>query len=239
MPCGISLIIPAHNEAEFLPACLEAARQAADRIDSTVEIIVVLNRCTDDTEAIALSHGCRIVRENARNLSIIRNAGAAVASGEIIVTCDADSRMHPESFREILRHLDSGKVVGGGALVLPERWSVGIFASGLAILPYLAFTGVSFGMFWCHKRDFDAIGGFDDRFVSVEDIDFARRLKKHGRGSGRSWGTLFRAPLITSCRKFDQFGDWYLFRNPSFVRRIFRGDDQKAADHFWYDVRSD
>ena len=239
MSARISLIVPAHNEAAFLPACLDAARKAAKRIDGEVEIVVVLNRCTDGTEEIARRHGCVIVREEAKNLSIIRNAGAAAASGEVIVTCDADSRMHPESFSEILRHLDTRRVVGGGAVVLPERWSLGIVASGFAILPYLAFTGVSFGMFWCRKRDFNAIGGFDDRFVSVEDIDFARRLKKHGRGSGRKWGTLFRAPLVTSCRKFDQFGDWYLFKNPSFVRKVFRGDDRKAADHFWYDVRSE
>jgi glycosyltransferase involved in cell wall biosynthesis len=235
----ISLIVPAHNEAAFLTGCLEAARKAAERIDARVEIIVVLNRCTDETETIARRQGCVIVREDARNLSKIRNAGAAAASGDVIVTCDADSRMHSDSFREILRRLDSGKIVGGGAMVYPERWSPGIVASALAILPYLAFTGVSFGLFWCLKRDFDAIGGFDDRFVSVEDVDFARRLKRHGRASGRGWGTLVRAALVTSCRKFDQFGDWYLFKNPAFVRRVFRGDDQKAADHFWYDVRSD
>lgn len=235
----ISLIIPAHNEENFLPDCLVAANVAARRVDATVEIIVVLNRCTDHTERIALDHGCRIVREDAKNLSKIRNAGAAAAVGEILVTCDADSRMHPGTFAEILRRLDSGKIIGGGAMVLPERWSVGIVASVLSIVPYLAFAGVSFGLFWCFRRDFDAIQGFDERFVSVEDVDFARRLKAHGRASGRRWGTLIRTPLVTSCRKFDQFGDWYLFRNPDFVRRVFRGDDRKAADHFWYDVRSE
>lgn len=235
----ISLVVPAHNEAAFLPACLEAARRAAGRCGSRVEIIVVLNRCTDGTEEIARRHGCVIVREDAKNLALIRNAGAAAATGGILVTCDADSRMHPETFREIVRRLSSGKVVGGGALVFPERWSLGIVASALSIVPYLAFTGVSFGLFWCYKSDFDAIGGFDARFVSVEDVDFARRLKARGRATGRSWGTLFRAPLVTSCRKFDQFGDWYLFRNPGFVRRVFRGNDRKAADSFWYDVRSE
>lgn len=234
----ISLIIPAHNEAAFIPACLMAAAAAAARVAVPVEIVVVLNRCTDDTAAIAIRHGCVIAREDAKNLSSIRNAGVAAASGDIIVTCDADSRMHPDSFQEILRRLDSGKVIGGGAMVLPERWSVGIVASGFAILPYLAFTGVSFGLFWCLKADFEAIGGFDTQFVSVEDVDFARRLKAHGRKSGRSWGTLVWTPLVTSCRKFDQFGDWYLFRNPAFVRKVFRGNDRQAADHFWYDVRS-
>ena len=116
---------------------------AAGRIDAQVEIIVVLNRCTDDTGKSPLHNGCRIVREDAKNLSRIRNAGVTAASGEIIVTCDADSRMHPDSFREILRRLESGQVVGGGAMVLPERWSLGIVASAFSILPYLAFTGVS------------------------------------------------------------------------------------------------
>jgi glycosyltransferase involved in cell wall biosynthesis len=235
----VSLVIPAHNESAFLPGCLSAARRAAERTDAEIEIIVVLNRCTDDTADIARHNGALLVNEDAKNLSRIRNAGVAAASGEIVVTCDADSRMHPDSFNEILRRLDSGKTVGGGAMVLPERWSLGIVASVLAILPYLAFSGVSFGLFWFWKRDFDEIGGFDERFVSVEDVDFAQRLKAHGRRTGRGWGTLVRAPLVTSCRKFDQFGDWYLFRNPAFVRRVFRGNDRKAADHFWYDVRSD
>lgn len=235
----ISLVVPAHNESAFLPSCLEAARQAADQIDSEVEVIVVLNRCTDDTEAIARRHGCVIVCEDAKNLSMIRNAGIAAARGEIIVTCDADSRMHPDSLWEIVRRLEAGNVVGGGAMVLPERWSLGILASAISIVPYLAFTGVTFGLFWFIKRDFDAIGGFDTRLVSVEDVDFARRLKAHGRKTGRTWGTLLWTPLETSCRKFDQFGDWYLFRNPAFVRKVFRGDDRKVADHFWYDVRSE
>ena len=233
----ISLVVPAHNESAFLASCLAAATRAAERVECRLEIVVVLNRCTDDTGEIARRHNCVIVREDAKNLSLIRNAGVAAASGDSIVTCDADSRMHPDSLREIRSRLATGKVVGGGALVLPERWSPGIVASALALAPYLAFAGVSFGLFWFLKKDFEEIGGFDPRLVSVEDVDFARRLKAHGRKSGRKWGTLVRAPLVTSCRKFDQFGDWYIFRNPSFVRRVFRGDDRRAADHFWYDAR--
>lgn len=232
-------MIPAHNEEAFLPGCLEAAHKAAAHVDTPLEIIVVLNRCTDKTEEIAFNHGCVISKEDAKNLSQIRNKGVGVASGDIIVTCDADSRMHPSTFVHVLAKLDSGRLVGGGALIYPERWSLGIVASGISVLPYLALSGVSFGLFWFFKNDFDEIGGFDTRLVSVEDLDFAVRLKVHGRKSKRSWGTLFRAGLVTSCRKFDQFGDWYLFRNPAFVRKVFRGTDRAAADHFWYDVRSD
>lgn len=236
---SISLVIPAHNEEAFLPLCLEAAEAAAIRLGHSLEILVVLNRCTDATEEIARRHGCRIVHEDAKNLSMIRNAGVAAATGEIIVTCDADSRMHPDSLIEIVRRLNSGNTVGGGAVVLPERWSMGIVASLLTVLPYLIRSGVSFGLFWFLRRDFEAIGGFDPRLVSVEDLDFAQRMKKHGRLSNRKWGTLIKAPLTTSCRKFDQFGDWFFVKNPGFVKKAFRGTDQKLANQFWYDVRSD
>jgi glycosyltransferase involved in cell wall biosynthesis len=237
-PPKITVVIPAHNESAHLRSCLDATRAAASKLTLPVEVIIVLNRCTDDTEQIAQSYGCVVIREDAKNLSTIRNAGVAAAQGEIVITCDADSRMHPGSLVEIVRRLETGRTIGGGALVLPERWSAGIIASGFAILPYLIFTGVSYGLFWFWKRDFEAIGGFNPEFVSVEDVDFAQRLKAHGRRSKRRWGTLVRAPLITSCRKFDQFGDWYLVWNPRFVWRLFRGDDRKAADKFWYDVRS-
>jgi len=54
-------------------------------------VIVILNRCTDRTGEIACEWGARTVQEDEPNLSKIRNAGAEVAKGRILVTCDADS----------------------------------------------------------------------------------------------------------------------------------------------------
>ena len=126
--------------------------------------------------------------------------------------------------------------------MFPERWSAGIVASVLAVLPYLAFSGVSFGLFWFQKRDFEEIGGFDGSFVSVEDLDFARRLKRHGRRNGRVWGTLMRTPLVTSCRKFDRFGDWFvikaILRNPLLLRSITSATprvDPEFGNRLFYD----
>jgi hypothetical protein len=70
--------------------------------------------------------------------------------------------------------------------------------------------------------------------VSAEDLDFAKRLKTYGKKKGKRFKTITRAHIITSCRKFDTFGDWYLFKNPGLVWKIMRGDDQKAADLFYY-----
>ena len=100
----------------------------------------------------------------------------------------------------------------------------------------LLWHRVSGGLFWCLRKDFEAIGGFNENWVSVEDLDFAKRLKSHGRNQGKRFKTITKAHIVTSCRKFDMFGDWYLIRNPGFVWRIFTGKSQKDADSFYYDV---
>lgn len=234
---SFSVLIPARNEERLLSGCLESIQAAAKPFPYQVEIIVAVNRCTDRTEDIAVEHGAKVVHDDSRNLARIRNAAARAAIGEVIVTLDADSRMSSNMFSEIDRLLRTGKYVGGGVLVLPERWSLGILATGLLLGVILLRHRVSGGLFWCLRRDFTAIGGFNEDFVSVEDLDFAKRLKAHGTIQGKRFKMITKAHILTSCRKFDIFGDWYLIRNPGFVRRIFTGRSQQDADVFYYDVR--
>ena len=232
-----SILIPARNEEQLLPRCLESIKVAAEPLSGQVEVIVAVNRCTDRTEQIAVEHGAKVVHEDAKCLARIRNAAAKVATGEIIVTIDADSRMSSNMLVEIDRLLRTGKYVGGGVMVLPERWSVGIVATAVILSAVMMRHRVSGGLFWCLREDFEAIGGFNESYVSVEDLDFAKRLKAHGRAKGKRFTTITKAHVITSCRKFDTLGDWYLVRNVGLVRRIFTGKSQKDADDFYYDVK--
>jgi hypothetical protein len=92
-------------------------------------------------------------------------------------------------------------------------------------------------MFWFLRDSFDRVNGFHEGMVSLEDLDFARRLKAYGAMQGRDYGAISRRNgVIVSTRKFDTFGDCYLFRNPGLVRKIFTGTDRKAADRFYYEV---
>ena len=233
-----SILIPARNEEYELPRCLASIRAAAEPFPGEVEIVVALNRCTDRTEAIAREHGATVVREDARNLARIRNAAARVATGEVIVTIDADSRMSANMLSEIDRLLRSGRYVGGGTRIRTERVSAGIVATGLVLVVIVGLRhGVSAGLFWCLREDFEAIGGFNEALVSVEDVDFARRLKARGKAVGKRFATITRAWIVTSCRKFDIFGDWFLFRNPRMVFRMFRRQSQEDADRFWYELK--
>jgi glycosyltransferase involved in cell wall biosynthesis len=233
---SISVVVPAHNEAHYIARCLASIKAAASAIDVTVEIVVVLNRCADATETIAKPYAHLIVEEDAKNLARIRNRGVRASSGDVLVTIDADSRMSPNMLQEVLRRLRSGKYIGGGVRIMPERMSPGIFCSVMMILPYVLAARISAGLFWLYRRDFEAVGGFDEQFISAEDYHFARKLKKHGVRRGLKFGTILRAHIVTSCRKFDQFGDWYLVRHPRMIQSIFKGDNRKAADMFYYDT---
>lgn len=239
-----SIIIPAHNEENYITACLESIKLAEQEVSGNrVQIIVAANRCTDKTAEIARKFGAQVIDNQDKCISMIRNAGVRAAEGDIIVTIDADSRMTKGSLKEIAEMLESGKYVGGGTRSKFERLSLGILCSGAYVAVNLIpimwknKAALSGGMFWCYKRDFEKIGGFDESLISLEDMDFAARLNKLGVSRGQKYGTLKKSYILTSSRKFDEFGDWYLIKNRKLTKRIFTGKDREAADGFYYDVR--
>lgn len=231
----ISVVIPARNEERNLPICIESLRLSAFKAKVDLEIIVVVNRSTDNTESIAKELGARVIKEETANLSRIRNAGVFATRSDIVVTVDADSKVSENMFLRINQVMKDEKNVGGGVLILPDRWSFGIVLTGLMLLPVILYYRITAGLFYFRRKDFNEIGGFNEEFVSVEDIDFAVRLKKHGAKTGRRYKNLFSAFIVTSMRKFDKFGDWYFIRNPKEFFKIFKGTDQTISNKFWYD----
>ena len=233
-----SIIIPAYNEEKLIGRCLDSIVAASAPYQGQVEVIVVLNRCTDRTEEIARSYNCVIVKEDRKNMSIIRNAGAKVARGEIIVTIDADSQMTDNMLTEIEEKLLSGKYIGGGVKWKSERLSLGILLSVLILIPVLIkYKGVTAGIFWCYKKDFDAINGFNENQRMLEDVDFGLRLKTWGQKCGKIYGTITKAQMIVSMRKCDILGDWFFFKHPKWQLACLKGDFEKYADEAFYDLR--
>ncbi len=237
----LSVIIPARDEEKYIGKCLDSIRRATKPQGLDVEVIVVLNRCADSTEQIAREWGARIVNEDAKNLARIRNRGAAAASGDIIVTIDADSWMSENMLTEIVRALDSRRHIGGGVRVIPERLSPGIRATMLFLEVTMFLTGLAGGLYWCRREDFEAVGGFNEDLAVAEDLDFAKRLRGYGKSRGLKFTTLRKAYIVTSCRKFDRFGDWIVFKIMLFdgkeVMQGLRGKNQSFANRYFYDFK--
>lgn len=242
--CTFSVIIPAHNEEKYIGKCIKAVKRASRKVGAeNVQIIVSANRCTDRTVQIAKALGAEVCKNTVKCISVVCNEGAKLAKGKIIVTIDADSRMTEGSLAEIGAMLRSGKYIGGGTIPEFDRMSLGIAVSSmyvaLNLIPVMikhkaALMG---GMFRCLRRDFERLGGFDESLVSLEDMDFAVRLKRLGDIRNKKYGVLKRSCLITSSRKFDEFGDWYFIKNRELTKAIFTGKDREAADKFYYEVK--
>jgi len=198
---------------------------------------VAVNRSGDRTEEIARASGAVVVRDEGKSLAAIRNAAARASRGAILVTIDADSRMTPGMLAEADRRLRTGRWIGGGSVILPERMSLGIAVTGLVLLLWTFPRNIHAGLFWVRREDFEAIGGFDETLTSAEDIDFAKRLAAHGRTRGKRFGLIAREHIVTSCRKFDAFGDWHAFREWRAALRLLGGRSPDDANRYWYDLK--
>ena len=235
-----SLIIPAYNEAGYLPRLLEtveAARAAYRGGGGSIEVIVADNESTDTTAQIARQQGCVVEVVAERRIAAVRNGGAAVANGDVLAFVDADMRIHPETFNAIEDSLATGKVVAGATGVRLERWSLGIAATYAVMVPWVWVLKMDTGVVFCSSADFRAIGGYDERRYFGEDVQLLVDLRRVGRQRGQRLARVRYAKALGSMRKFDRYGDWHYFTMIfGLVPGLFRPPetiDDKVRE-YWY-----
>jgi glycosyltransferase involved in cell wall biosynthesis len=93
----ISAIIPAYNERSRIGNIVQ-------RTSSFVDEIVVIDDCSSDkTCEIAFKAGARVIR-NQKNLGYLNSIklGLNIASGEVLVTLDADGEHNPEDIPKLV-----------------------------------------------------------------------------------------------------------------------------------------
>lgn len=129
-----TILIPAHDEAAYLPVCL-GALMASDSVQGGAEVIVIANGCTDDTAAVARSFAeqaelkgwhLRVLELAEGNKLGAWNAGEAAATGGVLIYLDADVTVSLPLIAQLAEILNtdepryaSGRpqvTVGGGGL---------------------------------------------------------------------------------------------------------------------------
>ena len=88
-PLTVSVVIPVLDDAAHLRECLTLLG-AQTRLPD--EVVVVDNGSADDSAAVALSFGARVVHEPVRGVPAASAAGLDAAVGALLVRCDADTR---------------------------------------------------------------------------------------------------------------------------------------------------
>lgn len=110
----ISVVIPAHNEADNIVVILNRIENVFKQLQYDFEIIIVDDGCTDDTLAIikdiALQDEKIFYIEFSRNFGHqpALKAGLDLATGHCIISLDADLQHPPELFKQMLEKWEEG-----------------------------------------------------------------------------------------------------------------------------------
>ncbi|TFZ44735.1 glycosyltransferase [Stenotrophomonas maltophilia] len=178
----IGVLVPAHNEAKHLHACLRSLSVAASHPllqGEPVVIVVALDACDDASAAICRRHGVVSVELEARCVGAARAAAAGelIAKGARWLACtDADSQV-PAQW--LVAQLDAGTdvfcgVVDLGELTPQQAWLRACFHRGERWGDgHGRVHGANLGV---STRAYEAAGGFAAQRCS-EDVDLVRRLQ--------------------------------------------------------------
>lgn len=235
-----SLIIPAWNEAAFIANTLEMAKEAMLGIDQEGEypgeVIVVDNNSNDDTARLAEASGATVVFEPVNQIARARNRGADAASGDVLIFLDADTSCSATLLRHVLDLMATGRVVGGGSTIAPDKPIPPTAMRGIRMWNALARTaGLAAGCFvFCRRDAFDAVGGFSERVYAGEEIFLSRSLKHWGRARRMSFEIITIDPVITSVRKLEWYSPMQLARQAMLVL-IPGAVLSKRMCRTWYD----
>jgi rSAM/selenodomain-associated transferase 2 len=194
---SVSIVMPVLDEAPTI--CDKLAALAPLRA-AGVEVIVADGGSSDDTVKLAAG-GADCVIDTARGRAAQMNAGAAAASGEILLFLHADTAL-PDNALALVREglARPGKVWG--------RFDVTIDGDS-RLLPVVAtmmnlrsrLTGIATGdqAMFVRREAFETVGRFPE-IPLMEDIALSRALKALSRP------VCLRAKVRTSGRRWDKNG---------------------------------
>ena len=180
---SLSVIIPIRNGREHLPACLDALSTSLRKPD---EIVVVDDSSEDGSAAVALACNCKVVSlgGGGRGAASARNRGVAASSGEILVFIDSDVVVHPETLlrieQQFLMDTDLSGLFGSYDDTPVEPGAVSSYRN---LLHHYIHKNSrrNASTFWAgcgaiRREAFFAVGGFDETYRWLEDIELGLRL---------------------------------------------------------------
>jgi glycosyltransferase involved in cell wall biosynthesis len=235
----LSFIVPAYNEELELPATIKAIHHSAKdrsangriRGGEQYEIIVVDDGSTDTTAKVAQDAGAQVVSIKRRQIAAARNAGARHARGDILFFVDADTRINEKHVTGAIAALEEGcsgggaRIVVDGAIPLWSRVSLKAFCA-----LYFALNFAAGAFLFTTRKNFNTVGGFDEKLFIGEEVYLSLALRKLGTFR------ILSEPTVTSGRKLRMYSTWEILRHSGRVLllgpRIARS---RAGLEIWYD----
>lgn len=133
----ISVVVPAHNEAELIGAVLGRLLEGPEA--SEIDVVVVCNGCTDETASIARRYDVKVIELSEASKSAALNAGDRASGGFPRFYVDADIDVTAADLLRAAQALEPGvhAVSPRMAVDLERRpWAVRAFYDVWLQLPY-------------------------------------------------------------------------------------------------------
>jgi glycosyltransferase involved in cell wall biosynthesis len=207
---SISIVMPTHNRASLLPRALGSVFRQSDR---EFELVVIDDGSRDETSSVlaqaATDPRVTLLRnDSAHGAAAARNRAIQAARGDWIAFLDDDDELLPDYIAQLRAAILADPRLGliwtgverlhhrpvGGGETEPLSWSDRWDGLQSAEHRFLEFFALSFGVA-VRRNQLLAIGLFDERFTSSEDIDLAMRLVARGTAYAALPGPLLRVHL--------------------------------------------
>lgn len=125
----ITVLIPCYNEELTIKQCILSVLDQSRKAD---EIIVVNDGSSDSTQKILRSFGDKIREVNLSkktgNKSIAQEKGLKHVKGDIFITTDGDTVLHPDFIKNIIKEFKNPKVAASAGYVksIKQNWLTGV-----------------------------------------------------------------------------------------------------------------
>jgi rSAM/selenodomain-associated transferase 2 len=223
-PGLISVIVPTLNEATEIQSAIETVV-----CEENVEIIVVDGGSQDNTAEIVRQLRVEVITSSDWR-SRQMNTGAEHASGDILLFLHADTRLPLGWSRQVRKAIDQpGIAAGAFELKLDQVFPWSRIIEKLANLRSRVFQMPYGDQAIFVKADlFRSMEGYSDLPI-MEDYEFMRRVRRHGRI------LIVPCPAVTSARRWTKIGPlrttlvnqimlvgYWLGVSSHFLRRLYR-----------------
>lgn len=189
----VSIVIPVKDRADELQRCLASLKKINYPVQRT-QLIVVDDGSSDDSPLVARQFGALLVPSGGcgRGPAAARNAGARVATGEIIAFIDSDCTASENWLNELIPSFSDPAVAAVGGMVdgMCSKSEVDRYEAVMSSLSLgkRARSGGSgndtFYLPSCNllvrRQAFLHAGGFNDEMHVGEDVDLTWRLRDRG-----------------------------------------------------------
>jgi len=196
-PPRLSVIIPTLNEAGRIAGLLQ---DLAPLRAQGHEVILVDGGSDDRTRDIATVHVDRLLQAE-RGRATQLNAGAQVATGDILWFLHADTRVPPAAAARLIQACREGRTWGRFNVRLSgSHWLLRIVEAAMNLRSCVTAVATGDQGIFVRRERFAAVGGFP-AIPLMEDIALSRLLRRHARP-----GCIRQPRLQTSSRRWEQRG---------------------------------